>query len=354
MEKKIQKGKVLLTGSAGFIGFHLTGRLIQEGFNVTGIDIINDYYDVNYKYQRLEKHGIEENKIEKNNYTQSTIHSNYQFIKADLADHNFIIDLMESEQFEVVIHLAAQAGVRYSLTNPLAYTHSNINGFLSVLEGSRHTQVEHFIYASSSSVYGLNTIMPLSENVSAEHPLALYGATKKANEMMAHSYSHLFGIPTTGLRFFTVYGPWGRPDMALFLFADAITKNKPIKVFNNGNMIRDFTYIDDVVESISRLINKPATANDNWTSKPEPNTSSAPYQIFNIGNSNPTPLMDYIYSLENELGKKAMKEFLPMQKGDVPATHADAMNLENYINFRPETTISEGIKSFVEWYKRTH
>ena len=276
---------------------------------------------------------------------------NYSFIQADLADHEFIVEFMKEQQFDYVINLAAQAGVRYSLENPLAYTHSNIDGFLSILEGCRHSNVKHLIYASTSSVYGLNTAMPLSEGHPTEHPMALYAATKKANEMMAHSYSHLYRIPTTGLRFFTVYGPWGRPDMALFLFADAMLKDEPIKVFNHGKMIRDFTYVDDIVESITRLIPKPAQPNPEWNGDhPDIPTSSAPYQIFNIGNSDPVPLMRYIEALEKTIGKTAKKNFMDIQAGDVPATHANTQRLEDYVNFRPQTSVEEGVRRFVEWY----
>ena len=262
---------------------------------------------------------------------------------------------MVKQKFDYVVNLAAQAGVRYSIDNPRAYTHSNIDGFLSILEGARYSKVKHLVYASTSSVYGLNTGMPLSENDPTEHPMAIYAATKKANEMMAHSYSHLFDLPTTGLRFFTVYGPWGRPDMALFLFAKAMLKDEPINVFNHGNMIRDFTYVDDIVESITRLVVKPAKPNLDWTGNP-PHipTSSAPYQIFNIGNSAPVQLMDYIKALEKALGIKAKKNMMDIQQGDVPATHADVKALENYTGFRPKTSVEQGVQNFVEWYKKNH
>ena len=259
---------------------------------------------------------------------------------------------MNDQKFDYVVNLAAQAGVRYSIENPHAYTYSNIEGFLNILEGCRHNQVKHLIYASTSSVYGLNETMPLCEDASTEHPISLYAATKKANEMMAHSYSHLFNLPTTGLRFFTVYGPWGRPDMALFLFTKSIIEGKPIKVFNNGKMIRDFTYVSDIVESIKKLISKPPQGDLNWSGKnPKPNKSSAPYQIFNIGNSSPTNLSDYINAIEVALHKNALIEYLPMQPGDVPMTHSSTVNLEKYINFKPATKIEHGIKDFVDWYK---
>jgi UDP-glucuronate 4-epimerase len=345
--------KILITGTAGFIGFHLANRLINDGYFVVGLDIINDYYDINLKYNRLEHHGISVKALQEKVLTQSSIHSNYHFIKADIADHDFIVDFMTEQKFDYVVNLAAQAGVRYSIDNPRAYTQSNIDGFLSLLEGARFSKVKHMIYASTSSVYGLNTKMPLSESDPTEHPMAMYAATKKANEMMAHSYSHLFDLPTTGLRFFTVYGPWGRPDMALFLFADAMLNDKPINVFNHGNMIRDFTYVDDIVESIVRLVVKPAKPNSQWTGNP-PHipTSSAPYQIFNIGNSAPVQLMDYIKALENSFGIQAKKNMMDIQPGDVPATHADASALENYTGFRPKTTVEQGVAKFVDWYKK--
>ena len=282
MSKK-KSFKILITGSAGFIGFHLSNRLINDGHSVIGLDIINDYYDINLKNSRLQNQGINILGLKNHEIIQSDKYSNFHFIKADIANHDFIVDFMANQNFDYVINLAAQAGVRYSIDNPRAYTHSNIDGFLSILEGSRKSNVKHLVYASTSSVYGLNKSMPLSEDDPTEHPMAIYAATKKANEMMAHSYSHLFNLPSTGLRFFTVYGPWGRPDMALFLFAEAILNDEPINVFNHGNMISDFTYIDDIVESIVRLVVKPASTNKQWTGDP-PHipTSSAPYQIFNI------------------------------------------------------------------------
>jgi UDP-glucuronate 4-epimerase len=329
--------KVLITGTAGFIGFHLAFRLIKDGYDVYGLDVINEYYDVNLKYDRLSEHGIMAKRSE---LVQSSKFVNYKFIQLDLAQHDTIVQFMNEQKFDYVVNLAAQAGVRYSLENPRAYTHSNIDGFLSILEGCRKSQVKHLIFASTSSVYGLNKEMPLSEDQKTDKPMALYAATKKANELMAHSYSHLFQFPSTGLRFFTVYGPWGRPDMALYLFADAILKDKPINVFNHGKMIRDFTYVDDIVESITRLIPKPAIKN----------AEGVPFQVFNIGNNNPVQLMDCIGALEKALGKTAKKNFMDIQSGDVPATHADVSKLEEYVDFRPKTSIEEGVKRFVNWY----
>jgi UDP-glucuronate 4-epimerase len=362
--------KVLITGTAGFIGFHLADRLIREGYDVYGLDVINDYYDVNLKYARLSEHGI----VPKNSeLVQSTKHKNYKFTQLDLAEHDNMINFMVEQQFDYVVNLAAQAGVRYSIDNPRAYTHSNIDGFLSVLEGGRHSKVKHLIYASTSSVYGLNTEMPLSESQKTDRPMALYAATKKANELFAHSYSHLFDLPTTGLRFFTVYGPWGRPDMALFLFAEAMLKDEPINVFNHGKMIRDFTYVDDIVESITRLIPCPPVGSGSdfevgslakaanikageqtpipQTSNPKPQTQKTPpFQVFNIGNSAPVELMQYIEALEKALGKTAKKNFMDIQAGDVPATHADVSRLEEYVNFRPQTSVEVGVQRFVDWY----
>jgi UDP-glucuronate 4-epimerase len=344
--------KILITGAAGFIGFHLTKRLVENGYHVVGLDIINDYYDINLKLSRLEFLGINISGIKLNHLMPSKKYDDLRFIKADLSNHTYILKLMETEKFDCVINLAAQAGVRYSIDNPLAYTHSNIDGFLSILEGARYSKVKHLIYASTSSVYGLNTAMPLKETTPTEHPMALYAATKKANEMMAHSYSHLFDLPTTGLRFFTVYGPWGRPDMALFLFAEAMRKGEAINVYNHGKMIRDFTYIDDIVESITRLLVKPPKRNNNWDSDlPRIDTSSAPYRIFNIGNGSPVELMIYINAVEAALGVQGKYNMMDIQPGDVPATHADTSALEEYIDFRPQTTIEFGVAKFIDWYK---
>jgi UDP-glucuronate 4-epimerase len=327
---------IIVTGAAGFIGFHLSKRLLKEGFSIIGIDNLNDYYDVNLKKSRLD-------------ILQSNKH--FTFKKFSLEDMDSIKMLFEQYHPKIVINLAAQAGVRYSLVNPYAYIDSNIVGFMNILEACRHHKVEHLIYASSSSVYGANTKLPFSVHDNVDHPISLYAATKKANELMAHTYSHLYGLPTTGLRFFTVYGPWGRPDMALFLFTKAILNGEPIKVFNNGNMMRDFTYIDDIVESIYRLIQKKPERNPKWDGKnPDPGTSYAPYRVYNIGNSNPVNLMNFITAIEEKLGIEAKKEFLPLQAGDVPATYADVEDLYNEINFRPQTSIKEGVSQFIDWY----
>lgn len=343
---------VLITGTAGFIGFHLAKKVIDLGYQVIGLDVINDYYSIDLKYARLAEHGINREEIQPKKLVQSVKYPNYSFVQADLADKDFILDFMMSQKFDCVVNLAAQAGVRYSIENPWAYTHSNVDGFMSILEGSRHSNVGNVIYASTSSVYGLNTAMPLRESTFTEHPMALYAATKKANEMMAHSYSHLFNLPTTGLRFFTVYGPWGRPDMALFLFTKAILAGEPIKIFNNGHMVRDFTFVADIVEAISRLIEKPATPDPTWDSNnPDPSSSSAPYRIFNIGNSSPVELLSYVDALEKELGMEAIKDYLPMQPGDVPATNSDCKKLFDFIGYSASTKIETGIGQFVDWYR---
>ena len=322
--------KILVTGAAGFIGHQTTLKLLARGDTVIGVDNLNDYYDVSLKKARLQ------------DIAKHPQASNFKFIKLDLADTSATEALFIAEQPERVIHLAAQAGVRYSLQNPHAYVQSNLVAFTNILEGCRHNKVEHLVYASSSSVYGGNTKLPFSEQDTVDHPVSLYAATKKANELMAHTYSHLYGIPTTGMRFFTVYGPWGRPDMSPFLFADAILNNKAIKVFNHGDMMRDFTYIDDIVEGVVRVADKPAT--------PEVN-SSVPYRVFNIGNNQPEKLMDFIGILENAFGKVAEKEFLPMQAGDVKATYADTSALESWVGFKPYTPLKEGVAKFANWYK---
>jgi len=344
--------KILITGSAGFIGYHLTMKLINLPYDVYGLDIINDYYDVNIKYSRITNLGINHLELEYGVPMQSINFTNFTFLKLDLADYEKVVEFCLDSKFDYIVNLAAQAGVRYSIDNPRAYVTSNIDGFLSILDSARFSAVKHLIYASTSSVYGLNSQMPLSESMPTEHPMAFYAATKKANEMMAHSYSHLYKLPTTGLRFFTVYGPWGRPDMALFLFADCLTRDIPINLYNNGEMIRDFTYVDDIVESITRLIEKPPIAdNEVWDSRnPRIDTSSAPYTIFNIGNGSPVQLLKYINALEDALGKKAKFNLMGMQLGDVAATHADTEKLETYIGFKPNTTIEYGIEKFVKWY----
>ncbi|HKK45325.1 MAG TPA: NAD-dependent epimerase [Balneolaceae bacterium] len=344
--------KILVTGAAGFIGFHLMKRLSKEGFDILGLDNINDYYSTNLKYDRLAQLEINKSDIQEEKLVESRTNEKLKFIKTGMENKPVIDKLFSEQDFDVVINLAAQAGVRYSLKNPYRYIDSNISGFLNLLEGARHHSVKHFIYASSSSVYGANTNMPFSTSDNVDHPMSLYAATKKSNELMAHTYSNLFNIPTTGLRFFTVYGPWGRPDMALFLFAEAMMKDEPINVFNHGKMERDFTYIDDIIEGIYRLIPKPPTPNSDWSGKnPDPATSFAPYRIFNIGNSNPVQLMDFISEIEKQLNIKAQKKMLPMQPGDVPKTWANVEDLFDYINFRPQVSVEEGIKNFIDWYK---
>ncbi len=344
--------KVLVTGTAGFIGFHLAQRLIARGDEVIGIDSINDYYDVNLKYSRLEQTGILKSSIDYKKKVTSKKYPNYSFIKLNLEDRESILDLFRNEKFHRVCNLAAQAGVRYSLQNPFTYIDSNITGFINILEACRHNGIEHLSYASSSSVYGLNETMPFSTSHNVDHPISLYAASKKSNELMAHTYSYLFNLPTTGLRFFTVYGPWGRPDMALFLFTKAIIEGKPIDVYNNGNMRRDFTYIDDIVEGVVRVIDSIPKPNQQWNSTmPDPSTSKAPYKVYNIGNSAPVQLLDFIHSIEKALGKTAFKNFLPIQPGDVPATWANVDDLVDDLDYQPNTPISEGVGRFIEWYR---
>lgn len=343
--------KYLVTGTAGFIGFHVARKLLERGEEVVGLDIINDYYDVNLKYSRLDTMGIQQSEIEINKLVQSRNNPSYRFIKLDLSVKESLMDLFAQENFDVVIHLAAQAGVRYSLTNPEVYMESNIIAFLNILECCRFHPVKHLVYASSSSVYGANEKLPFSTSDSVDHPISLYAASKKSNELMAHTYSHLFKIPTTGLRFFTVYGPWGRPDMALFLFTEAIMKGEPIKVFNHGNMKRDFTYIDDIVEGIIRVADRPAQPNENFDPQhPDPGSGKAPYKVYNIGNSAPVLLMDYIHAVEKGLGKTAKMDLLPMQPGDVPVSHADVTDLVRDTGYKPETSIEAGVSAFTEWY----
>jgi UDP-glucuronate 4-epimerase len=332
--------RLLVTGAAGFIGFHLTDQLLRRGDSVVGLDNLNPYYSVQLKKDRL---------------AQLAGRPGFAFHAVDLADRAAIEQLFERESFEVVVHLAAQAGVRYSLQNPHAYVESNLVGFMNILEGCRNTHVKHLVYASSSSVYGANTLMPFSVHHNVDHPVSLYAATKKANELMAHTYSHLYQLPTTGLRFFTVYGPWGRPDMALYLFTRAILEDRPIDVFNQGEMRRDFTYIDDIVEGVIRVADRVPTPNPNWTGdQPDPGTSLAPYRLYNIGNHQPVALREFIETLERALGKTASKHHLPMQPGDVPATYADVDDLARDVGFHPSTSIEQGIGQFVDWYRRYH
>lgn len=348
--RTLRNSKILVTGGAGFIGFHLAKRLLERGDTVVGIDNINDYYDVNLKYTRLAETGISREAENWHTKVQSTKYENYSFVRMNLEDREQLDQLFETEKFDKVCNLAAQAGVRYSLENPHAYINSNIVGFINILEACRHHNIKHLAYASSSSVYGNNTKMPLSTSDNVDHPISLYAATKKSNELMAHTYSHLFGLPTTGLRFFTVYGPWGRPDMALFLFTKAILEDKPIQVFNNGNMVRDFTYVDDIVEGVIRVIDNPPKISD----KKEIDVSisnTAPYKVYNIGNSSPVQLMEYIGSLEKKLNKEAVKEYLPMQPGDVPKTEASVTDLMEDLGYKPSTPIEKGIESFIDWYK---
>jgi UDP-glucuronate 4-epimerase len=329
--------KILVTGAAGFIGFHLSRRLLERGETVVGLDNLNDYYDVQLKEDRLQQLDSE---------------AAFHFHRIDLTDSAAILHLCETERFETVVHLAAQAGVRYSLSNPQVYVQSNLVGFANVLEGCRHNEVKHLVYASSSSVYGANTKMPFSVHHTVDHPGSLYAATKKANELMAHTYSQLYGLPTTGLRFFTVYGPWGRPDMAMFLFTKAILENRPLDVFNHGQMRRDFTYIDDIVEGVIRICDRIPEPNPDWSGDdPDPGTSLAPYKLYNIGNNQPVELMQLIETLERCIGREAQKNFLPMQPGDLPATYADVDDLIRDVGFKPATPLAEGVDRFVKWYR---
>ena len=338
--------KVLVTGNAGFIGFHTTKYLLERGDDVIGFDELNSYYDVKLKKARLlelEKIAVKCNE---------TFGSNYSFTKANLADLNSVDKCFHEHQIDYVINLAAQAGVRYSIENPHVYIQSNVVGFTNLLEACRHNHVKHLTYASTSSVYGANTDLPFSERKGADHPLQMYAATKRSNELLAHSYSNLYDLPTSGLRFFTVYGPWGRPDMALFLFTENILKSRPIKVFNFGNHTRDFTYVNDIVRGVVSVNDIPASPNSIWDSdNPDPSSSKAPYRLLNIGNNNPVKLLDYISAIESELGIEAIKEFLPIQPGDVPDTFADVSQLEEVVGYKPTTSVKEGVKAFVEWYR---
>jgi len=348
--------KVLITGTAGFIGSALADKMVARGDEVVGLDCINDYYDINVKYGRLERSGIiqklEDGKdIEYNKVLTSSKNPNLKFIKLNLEDKDNLMKLFEEQKFDAVCNLAAQAGVRYSLINPDAYIQSNIVGFANILEACRHNGVNNLSYASSSSVYGLNEELPFSTEHNVDHPISLYAASKKSNELMAHTYSHLYGISTTGLRFFTVYGPWGRPDMALFLFVKAALEGKSIDVFNNGDMLRDFTYIDDIVEGVIRVLDNPAKPDPTWNGvSGRVSTSSAPYKVYNIGNNNPVKLMDFITAIENKLGVTIQKNMMPIQAGDVPATYADVTDLVEDLDYKPATPIQEGIDNFVDWY----
>ncbi|PWB78992.1 MAG: NAD-dependent epimerase [Candidatus Methylomirabilota bacterium] len=332
--------KILVTGTAGFIGFHLARRLLARGDEVVGLDNINDYYDIRLKYARLADTGIDEALIQDGLPVPSAKHPNYRFVKQNLADRESLGRLFREEKFDKVCHLAAQAGVRYSLENPHAYVESNLAAFVNLIELCRRCETGHLVYASSSSVYGLNPTMPFSTDSDTDHPVSLYGATKKSNELIAHSYSHLFGLPTTGLRFFTVYGPWGRPDMAAFIFAKAIRENRPIDIFNHGDMERDFTYVDDIVEGVVRVIDKPPVA-----LPPGP-----PFKVYNIGHGSPVRLLEFVAAIERALGRKAVKNMLPMQPGDVRSTWADTEDLRRDLDYQPATSVEEGIDRFIEWY----
>lgn len=348
--------KILVTGTAGFIGFHLAQKLLERGDEVIGLDNINDYYDVNLKYGRLKALGIEKEEIKEKQFTASKRFGKHRFIKLDLSDREGMETLFKEEKFDAVCHLAAQAGVRYSLENPHAYIDANIVGFMNILEGCRNADIKNLSYASSSSVYGLNKSQPFKTSDHTDHPVSLYAATKKSNEMMAHTYAHLYGIHCTGLRFFTVYGPWGRPDMAPMLFTDAILNDRPIKVFNHGKMSRDFTYIDDIVDGIVKVIDNPAQPlnpnNYNLTTENlPPQASTAPYRVYNIGNNAPVDLMAFIQTLEEKIGKTAEKNFMEMQPGDVESTYADTSGLINDFGYKPDTDLADGIEAFVQWYR---
>ena len=344
--------KILVTGAAGFIGFYVCKGLLNRGDIVVGLDNINTYYDVSLKYGRLSALGIQQEYVDWYKFVQSNVYEQFRFIRMNLEDKQAMRMLFANEHFDKVVNLAAQAGVRYSIENPYAYVESNIDGFLNVLEGCRHYQVKHLVYASSSSVYGLNGKVPFSEKDSIAHPISLYAATKKSNELMAHTYSHFYGGPSTGLRFFTVYGPWGRPDMSPFLFADAMLHGRPIKVFNNGDMLRDFTYIDDIVEGVLRVIDHIPAPTPDWSAQaPDPSSSAAPYKIYNIGNSHPVKLMDFIHAIEEAIARPAEKIYLPMQPGDVYQTNADTSALQSELGFKPDKPIKEGVRETIDWYR---
>jgi UDP-glucuronate 4-epimerase len=345
------RNRLLVTGTAGFIGFHLVRSLFGSNYEIVGLDNINDYYDVDLKYSRLAETGITREKITYNKLISSTVSEQYKFIRLNLEDKDNLVKLFSELKFDRVVNLAAQAGVRYSFTNPDAYIGSNVTGFLNILEACRHHPVEHLVFASSSSVYGLNKEMPFSVHSPADHPVSLYAASKKSNELMAHSYSHLFGIPASGLRFFTVYGPWGRPDMSLFIFVKAILEGKPINVHNEGRMERDFTYVTDIVKGVEKVLESPAGKTDSIEVEMDPAISSAPYRLYNIGNSKPVKLMDFISAIEEFLGKKAEMNMIPIQPGEVVKTWADVSDLENQFNYAPDTHIREGVRQFIEWYR---
>lgn len=343
--------KILVTGTAGFIGFHLAEALAARGDEVLGMDNLNTYYDVGLKYARLAASGVPKGGIRKGAEVRSGKYRNYRFVMLDLLDREDLFAVFERERFDAVCHLAAQPGVRFSIENPQAYIDANITGFVTILEACRRCATPHLVFASSSSVYGLNEKMPFSTSDNVDHPVSIYGATKKCDELMAHTYSHLFGIPATGLRFFTVYGPWGRPDMAPILFASAIMQGTPINVFNNGDLARDFTYVDDIVSGILRVIERPPAANPSWNAAaPDPGSSRAPYKIYNIGNGAPVRLLDFITALEKRLGKKAVKNLMPMQPGDVYETYADVSDLERDVGYSPSTALESGLDHFVRWY----
>jgi len=347
--------KILVTGTAGFIGSFTAARLADRGDEVVGLDNINDYYDVNLKFGRLERDGIDRQAAESGELVRSTRYPTYGFIRMHLEDRDALERLFQNEGFDAVCNLAAQAGVRYSLVNPHAYIESNIIAFQNILESCRHNDIKHLVYASSSSVYGLNERYPFSTSDNVDHPVSLYAATKKSNELMAHTYSHLYGMPTTGLRYFTVYGPWGRPDMALFLFTKAILEDRPIDVFNHGKMKRDFTYVDDIVTGTIKVIDQPPKGNAAWTGEaPDPSSSRAPYKVYNIGNNSPVALMDFVEAIEGALNRKAEKNFLPMQPGDVPATWANVDDLVEELGYAPSVQIDEGVKRFIDWYLDFH
>ncbi len=352
MQNRNRRNHCFVTGAAGFIGFHFIRRLIELGYNVTGFDNINEYYDIDLKYARLKETGILKNNIRENVPVQSILHENYYFVKADLGNQPVLQNLFMNNRYDHVIHLAAQAGVRYSISHPHVYVDSNVRGFLNLLESCRHHPVKHLLYASSSSVYGMNQKMPFSVHANVDHPVSLYAATKKSNELMAHTYSYLYNIPVTGLRFFTVYGPWGRPDMALFIFTKAILAGDPIEVFNRGNMERDFTYVDDIAEGMLNVMKDPPESNPDWDpTDPDPASSTAPYRIYNIGNNKPVNLMTFIESIEKAAGKKAIMNMKPMQPGDVQKTWADVTDLTEHFDYCPATPVEKGVRNFVKWYR---